>query len=1147
MELIDQTTMSTNNFPSHPDGFEMMLDVIPSAVIYIGKDRRYHYVNRFYAGWLNLTPADIIGKHITEIDKEEVLETTEYYRLKALAGENISFETEIFYPSGRRDLEITYTPDKDEHWSVKGFIGLLDDITEKKTIEKELKLKQVELESQRKGTEEKLATLAAIVHSSDDAIISKTLNGIVTSWNDAAERLFGYKKEEIIGKNITQIIPADRLDEERAILEQICKGERVDHFETVRMAKDGRLLDISLTISPVKDSAGKIIGASKISRDITQQKRIESQVRETEERFRMAVESTRLGTWEFMPKTKEVKWSQECRRIYDVPDDVKIDYEFFASHLFPEDAELAESAIADALKPRGPGDYDIHYRILRYSDKQPRWIQAKGRVFFDESGNPERFIGTVLDITDEKTEEQQLKSSIELFRNMADNTPVIIWITSNDGFCTYLNKQWYDLTGQTPQEALGFGWLDAVHDDERKNIETTFLSATKHHGFFSYEYRLKMIDGSYRWMLGVGSPKFSDAGDFEGFVGSVTDIHERRSAEEKLRESEERLRMSVQSTNLGIWEYHLPTQRLIWSDECKKIYGLPLDHEPEYNFIALRNHPEDAAFVQEEVGKTLSTPGIPNLELQYRIFRVNDDQLRWLKIHGRVVFNKNKEAVRFIGTMLDITEEKIREQHLVDSVELFRTMADNVPAMIWMSGTDKFCDFFNNTWLEFTGRTLEEERNDGWLQGVHPDDVQKCRTLYGESFAAQKGFAMEYRLRRRDGEYRWVSDNSVPRYSPEGSFAGFISACIDIDDQKLYREKILESELLFKTISNASPAALWMTDKDEKNVFVSDTWLKWTGGSFEQQINRGWIHSLIDEDKDATIKKFKHCFNARKYFNTEFRFLRTDGEMRWGFTEGYPFFDINGQFAGYAGSVTDITEIKKLEQRKDDFIKMASHELKTPITSINGYVQLLLNIYNEADDDKLQLSKATVKSSLGTIAKQVSKLTRLVTELLDLSRIETGKLELRKTEFDLAALVAETVQDVRYTASKHAIIVENDFEGMIYADKDRIAQVLLNLLTNAIKYSPDADHVEVSVTGDQKSAIIKVCDHGIGIDKKEHHKIFERFYRAEGKNEQTFPGFGIGLFIASEIVQRHYGTIGVKSEKGNGSEFIVTLPVKAKK
>src|SRR6185295_13254143 len=162
------------------------------------------------------------------------------------------------------------------------------------------------------------------------------------------------------------------------------------------------------------------------------------------------------------------------------------------------------------------------------------------------------------------------------------------------------------------------------------------------------------------------------------------------------------------------------------------------------------------------------------------------------------------------------------------------------------------------------------------------------------------------------------------------------------------------------------------------------------------------------------------------------------------------------------------------------------------------------------------------------------------------SRIESGKLELHKTAFDLGGLVEETVQDIRQTASKHAIILHNDFERKVFADKDRIAQVLLNLLTNAIKYSPDSDSIEVFTDNDQDSAIIKVKDYGIGIGSKDHIKIFERFYRAEGKSEQTFPGFGIGLFIASEIVQRHNGSISVQSEKGKGSVFTVSIPINSK-
>jgi signal transduction histidine kinase len=215
--------------------------------------------------------------------------------------------------------------------------------------------------------------------------------------------------------------------------------------------------------------------------------------------------------------------------------------------------------------------------------------------------------------------------------------------------------------------------------------------------------------------------------------------------------------------------------------------------------------------------------------------------------------------------------------------------------------------------------------------------------------------------------------------------------------------------------------------------------------------------------------------------------------------------------------------------------------LKTPVTSIKGYVQLLLDSGKNDDDP---LPPLMVKSSLTSIDKQITRLTRLMSELLDLSKIETGRLELNKEVFSLNELVIETVQDVLYTNSKHNIHIYHDFSCNVYGDKDRIGQVLINFLVNAIKYSPRSDKIEVDVRqAGKRSVSVSVKDYGIGIEKKYHEKIFERFFRAEGKEEQTFPGFGIGLFIAKEMIQRHGGTIHLESERGNGSVFTFTLPI----
>jgi signal transduction histidine kinase len=304
----------------------------------------------------------------------------------------------------------------------------------------------------------------------------------------------------------------------------------------------------------------------------------------------------------------------------------------------------------------------------------------------------------------------------------------------------------------------------------------------------------------------------------------------------------------------------------------------------------------------------------------------------------------------------------------------------------------------------------------------------------------------------------------------------------------------------------------------------------------------GWIEGMHPDDYSKCAEVFEEAFMERKKYSLEYRFKRADGEYRWLTETATPMYSAKGRFEGYIGTCIDIHEMKMHEQRKDDFIKMASHELKTPVTSIKGYVQLLLAMFDDQSTNKREIAPQAMQTSLSTIDRQIAKLNRLMSELLDLSRIDSDRLELNMQKFDVDKLVTETVKDIQQT-TKHSIHINNHSGCRTFGDKDRIGQVLLNMLTNAIKYSPHINSIEVSIfQPDQDSVAVSVTDHGIGIDKKDQEKIFERFYRVEGKSELTYPGFGIGLFIASEIIHRHNGTIAVQSEKGKGSVFTFTLP-----
>lgn len=236
-------------------------------------------------------------------------------------------------------------------------------------------------------------------------------------------------------------------------------------------------------------------------------------------------------------------------------------------------------------------------------------------------------------------------------------------------------------------------------------------------------------------------------------------------------------------------------------------------------------------------------------------------------------------------------------------------------------------------------------------------------------------------------------------------------------------------------------------------------------------------------------------------------------------------------------AIEDITEKKHIEQQKDDFISIASHELKTPVTSMKAYTQLLQKHPLITKDKKASFMLEKMDS-------QMNRLTELVASFMNVYKMRSGKLRLKKQRFQLEELIAEVVGNFQYTISSHIVEITKSTKVMVYADKARIHQVLVNLISNAIKYSPGADKVTVSQNLDIGKVIVSVQDSGMGIPNEEQHKIYDRFFRAKGKKESSIPGLGLGLYISAEIVKQHGGELWAKSKEGKGSTFYFSLPYK---
>jgi len=504
-------------------------------------------------------------------------------------------------------------------------------------------------------------------------------------------------------------------------------------------------------------------------------------------------------------------------------------------------------------------------------------------------------------------------------------------------------------------------------------------------------------------------------------------------------------------------------------------------------------------------------------------------------------YNNQQGAIEGVMIMgFDVTAKVLARRQLAEQQLLFKDITDAAGTALWTVDTRGNITFVNHTWIDWTGSPYEAHLGRGWIEYVQHEDRDRVVSGYIRDVNRKTQYQVDFRVLRSDGKTQWVAATGKPRYLPNGEFAGYVGSCMDITERKKSEQMLKDSEERFRNIADSAPVLIWMTGVNKHTTFLNKSWMHY-GSEMQLLSDSSFMQSdlLHEQDRDRVVDTYIHAFDARREFYMEYRMKsRYDDRYRWIGMKGVPRIGADGTFEGYIGSGMDITGMKEHEQIKNDFIGMASHELKTPITSIKAYVQLLLTIYkNKASDDEFLMK------SLNTVNKQINKLTRLITDLLDVSKMETGRLSLNCESFMFNDLLREIVEEVQHTATHHDIVMTTSQQVTVYADRDRVGQVITNFLTNAIKYSPESDRVDVKLSVNNNEACIAVQDYGIGISPDEQSKIFNRFYRVEGRNEQTFSGFGIGLYVAAEIVKRHDGNVWVESEKDKGSAFYFTLPL----
>ncbi len=364
-------------------------------------------------------------------------------------------------------------------------------------------------------------------------------------------------------------------------------------------------------------------------------------------------------------------------------------------------------------------------------------------------------------------------------------------------------------------------------------------------------------------------------------------------------------------------------------------------------------------------------------------------------------------------------------------------------------------------------------------------------------------------------------------------------ASLAIENSLLYSTMENERERLNNLLANV-PGVVWEASgtsgsNAQRINFVSQYVETMLGYSVDEWLSTPnfWLKCVYGEDKQKAAEESAAIFKSGGKGTSRFRWVSKSGKIFWVESQSSVIKDKQGKPIGTRGVTMDISERMELERRKDELISIASHELKTPVTTLKSFTQILQQYLNNNEKAGYYLSKMN---------GQIDRLTILINDLLDVSKIQAGKLELNKENFLLDELIKDVVDDMQNIADNHEIFLTNSKNISINADKYRLSQVLINLLSNAIKYSPNSQKIYVNVKKTKKNVTVRIQDFGIGISKKNIPQVFERFFQADNKIRQSFSGLGLGLYISSEIIKRHHGTINVESEKGKGSTFFFHLP-----
>jgi len=994
-----------------------------------------------------------------------------------------------------------------------------------------------------------------LIQTAADAIILINCKGVIENVNRAFTNIFNYEYDEVIGKNVSILMPKEYAEKHTQYILNYLKTKQNKIIgvgrETVALKKDGTIFPIDLSISEVYVNHRRRFAG--IIKDISERKKNELEIQQNRNFLDSIIESLPMGIQIFDKNGFSVRMNNTQKELIGLADK-NVGVGVF--NVLTDDFSISSGA-AERYQKAYKGEVIMNFDFYAdFGSTSNNWDSSKNKKIFRETVFPIKegdevisVVAILEDITQRKNTEKILKENEIKLRTIFENSQIGIFTSNLEGKVLSSNSFFLNLIGYSSNELFNLSFSDFTYELDLDK-EKHFIAQIINNETDNYVIELRCVNKLTEliWVrLNVTCVR-GLKNEIEYFITFVENIDKFKKAEQDLFKSELNLAKSQEIASIGSWELNHLTNELKWSDEIYNIFGIKnKKFTPSYEkFLELIHH-EDKDLVNRELEAALRQEKPYNVE--HRLI-LPDGKIKFVLEKCEIDFDENGVPILSSGTIQDITDLKKTLLALEESEEKFRQLSENIEHVLWLRTVDKML-YINPAFETVFGHEMKKiyENPDFFIECIFEEDRERIADAVKLSFVNSTPLDEQYRITRPDGQIKWLWVRTF-KFSINNQKRS-VGIAQDISKQKFNELEIIKNQERFKSIMNSATSGFFIVDLKGNIVETNNQFCEMLGYTREELLKLNITDIEAVEKVQDTKKRIKKILETGSdNFDT---LHKTKGSKFLEIEIIATFEKLNNQILAYAIDISkrkysekQLKEAKELAEQsnklKSEFLANMSHEIRTPMNAILGFSEIL--------QEKIG-TNPEYQNYFDGIINSGKNLLKLIDDILDLSKIEAGKLEIIYEIVNLKTLIFDIKNIFELKAKRKnvnfEIFIDSQLPDELILDETRLRQVMFNLLGNAIKFTEKGQIKIVAKIAERKihtgfiNLQLEIHDTGIGIPENQQSIIFEPFRQQEGQSSRKYGGTGLGLSITKRLVEMMNGEISVVSKLNKGSVFTIYL------